>query len=162
MTTMMTHISCWWVPLRTLIYSNHAGADGSSKSNGDNRNKNKNFNNNNNNNNNDNNNNNNNNNNSGNNGKHDTSSIPGSAIDVSCSSMVLYEVVLINIVFMYMMYSAFTTIYYTVLYAPLYADVDSSIIDVLVLVLTKPYIHPSSREAFTEILQFMRHFGLDR
>lgn len=78
------------------------------------------------------------------------------------SSMHLYECILSYIVIMYMIYSSSITLYYTVLYAPLYADVDTSIIDVLIMILSKPYYYPSSKEVFKETLQFMHHFGLDR
>ena len=80
----------------------------------------------------------------------------------SSSSMHLYECILSYIVIMYMIYSSSITLYYTVLYAPLYADVDTSIIDVLTMILSNPYYHPSSKEVFQETLQFMHHFGLDR
>jgi hypothetical protein len=85
-----------------------------------------------------------------------------SSIDSNSSSMHLYECILSFIVIMYVIYSSSITIYYTVLYAPLYADVDTSIIDVLIMMLSKPYYHPSSKEVFKETLQFMHHFGLDR
>ena len=85
-----------------------------------------------------------------------------SSSDSSSSSMHLYECILSYIVIMYMIYSSSITLYYTVLYAPLYADVDTSIIDVLIMILSKPYYHPSSKEVFKETLQFMHHFGLDR
>jgi len=86
----------------------------------------------------------------------------GSSSSSDSSSMHLYECILTYIVIMYMIYSSSITIYYTVLYAPLYADVDTSIIDVLIMILSKPYYHPSSKEVFKETLQFMHHFGLDR
>ena len=85
-----------------------------------------------------------------------------SSSDSSSSSMHLYECILSYIVIMYMIYSSSITLYYTILYAPLYADVDTSIIDVLIMILSKPYYHPSSKEVFKETLQFMHHFGLDR
>ena len=85
-----------------------------------------------------------------------------SSSDSSSSSMHLYECILSYIVIMYMIYSSSITLYYTVLYAPLYADVDTSIIDVLIMILSKPYYYPSSKEVFQETLQFIHHFGLDR
>jgi hypothetical protein len=59
-------------------------------------------------------------------------------------------------------YGAMHVLYYTVLYAPLFADLDVSLLDVLVTILQSPYSAPDSRESFQAMLRFMAHYGMVR
>mmetsp|Transcript_10565 Transcript_10565/g.17777 ORF Transcript_10565/g.17777 Transcript_10565/m.17777 type:complete len:353 (+) Transcript_10565:2888-3946(+) len=59
-------------------------------------------------------------------------------------------------------YSSLHAVYYCLFYAPLYAELDVSLVDMLAAILQHPYHPPSSRDEFTSILAFMKHYGLVR
>ena len=60
------------------------------------------------------------------------------------------------------LYSVLHVLYYGIMYAPLFADLDVSVVDVVVTALRNPAVPPESRESFQAMLRFMAHFGLVR
>ena len=51
---------------------------------------------------------------------------------------------------------------YGMMFAPLFGDLDLSIIDMISAMHKNPLSSPSSQESWQKILQYLRHFGLDR
>ncbi len=84
----------------------------------------------------------------------------GSSGSSSCSSNVMYATVCNTLFTLCIIYSTLHTVYYGILYAPLYAELEYSVRDVLIHILTHNYHSPQSRESFQDTLKFMEHFGL--
>jgi hypothetical protein len=59
-------------------------------------------------------------------------------------------------------YGAIHCLYYGVLFSPLFADLDHSLVDIIISTLQNSYYAPPSRESFELTLKFMKHFGLNR
>lgn len=57
---------------------------------------------------------------------------------------------------------AFHALFYGVLFYPLFCDFEFHIFDIIECILRSPQSIPSSREKYSDILQFMKHFGLNR
>ena len=62
----------------------------------------------------------------------------------------------------FLCYMCLHTLYYGVLFSPLFADLDHSLLDILKIILSHPYYKPPDKDSFIGILNFVRHFGLDR
>lgn len=63
---------------------------------------------------------------------------------------------------MLLCYSALHCLYYGILFSPLYADMDESIVGVILNLLRTAYYSPRDKEEMQNIFRYLAHFGLNR
>lgn len=75
----------------------------------------------------------------------------------SCVQSIINPIVALLVI-----YGALHAVYYGVLFAPLYGDLEHSVVHWLITIMKTPSKDPGSREIFTVILQYIKHYGIDR
>ena len=68
----------------------------------------------------------------------------------------------VSVVALLLGYSAMHTIYYSVLYPTFFADLDYSIIEIIVSIVDSAFVVPPDQKSFELFLKMMKHYGLNK